>query len=101
LKDSEIDCVLHVPFNVLRQFGELHPRVTVIRKVMEMSTHLLPKLPEAKELNLYFNASFDADKAIIAGLTQSSFVFRTGECYLDLQWMESQIRKVRNVQSKL
>ena len=58
----------------------------VIRNVLEMSSVLLPKLKEAIEVNLYFNEHFDVDKAIITALTQSNYVLKSGECYLDMIW---------------
>ena len=82
---------------MLRKFRESHPRVRVNRKVIELNSNLLPVFPEAKEVNLYFNADFEPDKAIIEGLTSSSFVFKTGECYIDLVWLKSVIQKVKDM----
>ena len=73
----------------------------LIRNVIEMNSLLMPKLKEALEVNLYFNEEFDADQAIINALTQSNFVLRSGECYIDLTWMSSVIRNMKNLKSRL
>ena len=101
LLECEVDPVLHVPYNILRLFADVHPRVVVRRKPIEMQTAILPKMREALEVNLYFNSGFAPDQAIVGALTKSEFVMRTGDCYLWLGWMRQTLKGVRDMRLQL
>lgn len=62
---------------------------------------LIPKMPEAKEINVYFNTNFKVDAAIVSLITQSTFVFKNGEYYLDSCWLEKYLKDFNSQKAKL
>jgi hypothetical protein len=58
-------------------------------------------MPEAKEINAYFNTNFKVDPAIVSLITQSTFVFKSGDYYLDCCWLEKYLKDFVSQKAKL
>jgi hypothetical protein len=62
---------------------------------------LIPKIESAKEINVYFNANYPVDQALIKFISKEDFVCQTGEYFIDCHWFQKYLNNFGSMRAKL